>query len=76
LKYEKIEENIINKQIESKERGKITVRCGGGGGSKIVENTMKGKTIMRKGGSKFFELCLVVEETIVKGRSFLNPIHS
>jgi len=49
LKLWKIEEDITNKQVENKERGKNIVRHGG---LKLAENIMRGKNIMRKEGSK------------------------
>jgi hypothetical protein len=42
LKYWKIEKNITNKLIESKEKGNNIAR---GRRSKLVKNTMKGKTL-------------------------------
>jgi len=45
----------------------------GRGGSKLVENTMKGKNTMRKGGSKLLEFWLLVDETIVKGSKLFKP---
>jgi hypothetical protein len=34
---------------------------------------MRNKNTMRKGGSKFFELCSPVDETIVKGLKLFEP---
>jgi len=42
LKYWKIEKNIINKLAENMERGENIVK---GGGSKLAENTMRGKKL-------------------------------
>jgi hypothetical protein len=49
------------------------MRGGRGRGLKLAENTMKGKNIVRMGGSKLFELYLLVDETTVKGSKLFEP---
>jgi hypothetical protein len=71
LKYWKIEEDIVNKLAENKERGENTMKWGGG--LKLAENKTRSKNIVRKGGSKFFELYSPVDKTIMKGLKLFEP---
>jgi hypothetical protein len=42
-------------------------------GLKLAKSTMRGTNIVGKGGSKLFELCSPIDETIVKGSKLFEP---
>ncbi len=71
MKYWKIEKDIANKLAENKKRGKNIAK--GERGLKLVENTMRSKNIVRKRGSKLFELYLPIDKIIVKGSKLFQP---
>jgi len=69
LKYCKIED-IGNKLTKNKERQK---HCGRRRGVEINQKHMRGKNIVRKRGSKLFELYSPIDEIIVKGSKLFQP---